>query len=163
SEGPTRGAGHPRDIVTELPRGLIVNPTATPVRCTEAEFLSGKGAEPGCPDASQIGIVTAMTEVVGPVVEISHLYNIVPPPGAAGAAAEVAFDALEVGVFVHLAGSVRSEGDYGLSAAARDIVARLNNPVLSAQAQLWGDPSGESHDEIRGECRVKPSSTCSIP
>lgn len=160
--GTTKSAGHVRDVMVDLPRGLIINPNATLVRCTEAEFLSGDEAgKPNCPDAAEIGIVTVMTELgSGPVFSISHLYNMVPPPGAP---AEVAFNALEsVGIFVHLAGHVRSDGDYGLSASAQDILARIGNPVLSAHTQLWGDPSSPSHDEIRGACRAS-SLKCSVP
>jgi hypothetical protein len=148
--GPVNSAGHLRDLITDLPKGLVANPQATAVRCTEAELLSGSGDEPGCPLASQVGTIAAMTEVAGPSVAVSALYNMVPSPGTAG---QLAFNAVNAGIFVHVAGSVRSDGDYGLSAAARDIIARPNNPILSAQSQIWGDPSGSSHDEIRGGCR----------
>lgn len=159
-EGPTRSADHVRDVITDLPQGLVINPTATPVRCTEVEFLSGAGSEPGCPDASEIGIVTVMTEVTGPAFVISHLYNMVPPPGAP---AEVAFNALEsVGIFIHLAGHLRSDGDYGISADANDILASTNNPLLSAHVQLWGDPSSNSHNQIRGECRLAIDGSCPV-
>jgi hypothetical protein len=148
-------------VITNLPQGLIANPNATPERCTELEFLSGQGAEPGCPDGSQVGIINAMTEVgAGPKFVVSHLYNMVPPPGAPG---EVAFNALEVGIFIHIAGHVRSESDYGITTSTEDTVARTQNPVLDVQAQVWGDPSSDSHSEIRGECRVKPSITCPLP
>ena len=112
-EGPARSAGHVRDVITDLPQGLIANPTATPERCTELEFLSGEGAEPGCPNGSQIGDRHRDDRTLaGPTFVISHLYNMVPPPGAP---AEVAFNALEVGIFIHLAGHVRSESDYGIT------------------------------------------------
>jgi hypothetical protein len=160
-EGPTRSAGHVRDVITNLPQGLIVNPNATPARCTELQLLSSnEKAESKCPKDSELGIVTAMTELSGPTFVISHLYNMVPPPGAA---AEVAFNALEVGIFVHLAGHVRSESDYGITAVSEDIVARTNNPILDVQAQLWGDPSSDSHSEIRGECLQVQNVTCSVP
>lgn len=160
-EGPTRSAGHVRNVITNLPQGLIANPNFTSVRCTELQFLSNNDkAESNCPPASEIGIVTAMTELAGPSFVISHLYNMVPPPGAP---AEVAFNALEVGIFIHLAGHVRSEGDYGITAISEDIVARTNNPILDVQAQIWGDPSAKSHNEIRGECLAVPSATCSVP
>ena len=160
--GPSRSAGHVRDVIANLPQGLIANPNATPERCTELEFLSGRGADPGCPDGSQIGIVNAMTEAgSGPKFVTSHLYNMVPPPGAPG---EVAFNALEVGIFIHIAGHVRSESDYGITTSTDDTVARTQNPVLDAQAQVWGDPSSDSHSEIRGACRAAPSiPSCPLP
>jgi hypothetical protein len=154
-EGTTTGAGHVRSLVTDLPQGLIANPSATAVRCTEAElvFNNDENEEGHCRPASQIGMVSIMTDLgSGPVIGVSPLYNMVPPPGAP---AELGFEALNVGIFVHVTGGVRSDGDYGLSAITDDIIARPNNPILSVQAQLWGDPSGASHDEIRGECRAK--------
>ena len=51
-------AGHPKDIVVELPPGEIVNPTATP-KCTEAQLTS----KAGCPENTQIGMVTVTTYI----------------------------------------------------------------------------------------------------
>lgn len=141
------GAGHLRDLSVDLPPGLIVNPTATPVLCTELE-LTSEGF-PGCPDDSQLGIVDVTTITGGPFTKAAPLYNMVPPPGAA---ASLGLDALGVGVFVHITGGVRSDGDYGITGGVKDTVALTNNPVFGAQLQLWGDPSAESHDEVRGEC-----------
>jgi hypothetical protein len=156
---PTTGAGHPRDIRTDLPQGFVVNPKATPVRCTERQLI---GADPeGCPDASQVGVITVTTSIPQPLIVTSDLYNMVPPPGAA---AELGFNALNVGVYVHLSGGVRSDGDYGISANANDVLSRTFNPILSVQAQLWGDPSSPSHDRIRGEkCRLDSSNSCPVP
>ncbi len=162
-KGPTSGAGHLRDLATDLPRGLIGNPRATAVRCTEAElvFNNGTNDEGHCSPASQVGTVSIMTEITGPAVAVSPLYNMVPPPGTP---AELGFEALNVGIFVHVTAKLRSDGDYGISAVTDDIIARPNNPILSAQAQLWGDPSGSSHNEIRGECRKAATvSSCPTP
>jgi hypothetical protein len=147
-EGSTIGAGHPHDIVTDLPRGLIVDPSATSVRCTEAQliFNNNQNQEGKCPPASQVGTVAITTEISGPTLFTDPIYNMVPPPGAP---AELGFEAVP-GIFVHLEGGVRSDGDYGLTATSHDTLARSLNPLLSAQVQLWGDPSGSSHDEIRG-------------
>jgi hypothetical protein len=149
--GLTTGAGHPRDIVTDLPPGVVIDPNATAVRCTELQLLSGAGAEPGCPAASQIGLVTVTTELAGPQPTVSALYNMVPPPGSA---ATVAFNAANVGIYVHLNGGVRSESDFGLYAESNDTLARGQSPLEHVQAQLWGDPSSSSHDQIRGACRL---------
>jgi hypothetical protein len=140
-------SGHPRTIITELPSGFVGNPAATPRRCTEAEFIGAKG----CPDESQVGVITALTKAGGPPNSIpTPLYNMVPPPGTPG---ELAFNALNADIFVHIAAEIRSDGDYGISARADDVLARTNNPIMTVQAQTWGDPSAEDHDEIRGNCR----------
>ncbi|HXS34425.1 MAG TPA: hypothetical protein VN758_11705, partial [Solirubrobacterales bacterium] len=150
------GAGHVREVTVDLPPGEIVNPAATPVLCTEAELTSE--GEPGCPDASQVGLVDLTTVVGSPEVNTAPLYNMVPPPGQA---ASLGFDAVGVGIYVHLSGSVRSDGDYGLSGTSSDILALTVHPVFGAQLQLWGDPSAKSHDEIRGACK-ESHATCPV-
>ncbi len=145
---------HPRKVEVDLPRGLIGNPDATPVRCTEAELTSAK-----CPRASQVGTVTIMTLTAGPNPVTSPIYNMIPPYGAP---ASLGFDAVGVGIFVHLIPSVRSDGDYGLTGTVNDILARPVSPILSAQTQLWGDPTSPIHDKNRecstyGDCPLDPS------
>ncbi len=145
----TTGAGHPRDVVTDLPAGVVINPNATKERCTEVKFVAFE-----CPPESQIGIVTVTTETSGPRPVSSALYNMVPPPGAA---ALVGFDAANVGIFVHLTGGVRSESDYGIYAESNDTLARGQSPIEHVQAQIWGDPTSPNHDQIRDVCQTKPA------
>jgi hypothetical protein len=154
--GGLTGAGHLRDLSVDLPRGLIGDPAATPVLCTEAELTSE--GKPGCPDSSQVGVVN-VTSVLssnptagGVALLVSNLYNMVPPPGAV---AEFGLEAgNSTGVFVHLVAGVRSEGDYGVRTTSHDILALGNVPIFNIDAQVWGDPSSSSHDEIRGQCAV---------
>jgi hypothetical protein len=154
---PLTATEHPRSIVTELPRGLIINPNATPVRCTEAQLTAGGG----CPVASQVGTITLLTRTLAITPYTSALYNMVPPPGEP---ASLGFDALGVGIYPHLTGEVRSDGDYGLSGISDDLPAIGKYPVLGVQAQLWGDPTSSIHDEVRyctkhevESCPVDPS------
>jgi hypothetical protein len=146
-------AGHLRDLVTELPRGMVVNPAATATRCTQAQLLAGSpdSHEGECPLSSQVGTIEAMTELGGGA-RVSHqpLYNMVPPPGVPAELAAEVFS----GIFIHIKGGVRSDGDYGLSATTTDILARSLNPIFSVQAQLWGDPANSSHDRARGFCQA---------
>jgi hypothetical protein len=132
-------SGPPRDVVVDLPQGLIVNPTAVPVRCGEADLLASR-----CPPASQVGIVTITTDVIGFQSDSRPLYNMVPPPGSAS---NFGFNAGDTGIGIHLLGSLRG-GDYGLSAAVDDVPAV--EPILAMRMQLWGDPSSPSHDAVRG-------------
>jgi hypothetical protein len=165
---PTKQAGnslsapeHLHDASVDLPRGLIINPAATTQLCTEAELVSDP--EPGCPAASQVGTVAALTfAVAGPEAQTTALYNMVPPPGQAAA---LGFDALGVGIFVHLLGGVRSDGDYGISGGGSDFPALPVHPVFGARVSLWGNPTDESHDGIRGAC-APPSTvvqSCTTP
>lgn len=142
----TGAEGGLRDLITDLPRGMVGNPLSTPERCTEVQLEARK-----CPYGSAVGIVTVLTTGVPgtPAPSESPLFNMVPPPGTPAA---FGFDAAGVGIFVHVKASVRSDGDYGVSATTNDTLARAPNPVLAAQAQLWGDPSDETHDGVRGAC-----------
>jgi hypothetical protein len=164
------GAGHPRDIVVDLPRGLLGNPAAVPKLCTEAQLTSQDS--PGCPEASQVGVINLTTTLVGVGtigVENNNLYAMVPPPGVP---AELGFDLLRVGVFGHLSFGIRSDGDYGIYSYSNDTIALGSNPAFNVQAQIWGDPSGKEHDLIRGDCekdseRINPKTSepepCSLP
>jgi hypothetical protein len=142
-------SGHLRDATINLPRGVIVNPTVTPELCTEAELV---GEIPGCPEGSQVGTISAIT-VGGGTEEAytSPLYNLVPPPGEAAA---LGFDALGAGVFIHVLGEVRSDGDYGISGGVREAPALPPHPVFGSRADFWGNPVDESHDGLRGSCAV---------
>jgi hypothetical protein len=147
------GAGHPRDVFTELPPGLAGDPAATPVLCTEVQLVSEKtSAKGGCPDASQVGVVDVTTlafDEGGIDVETSNLYNMVPPSDKT---ALFGFNGANVGIFIHLRAKVRNEGDYGVTTGSPDLLALGANPIFAVRAQIWGDPSGASHDRIRGDC-----------
>jgi uncharacterized repeat protein (TIGR01451 family) len=142
------GAGHLQDVSIDFPPGMLANPAATPARCTEAQLTSE--SHPGCPPASQVGVVTITTFAIaalGP--KSTPLYNMVPPPGAP---ASFGFNALGVGIFPHVIASIRTDSDYGASGHSNDILARGLNPVLDVSAELWGDPAAEAHDFARGKC-----------
>ena len=145
--GSLYSAGHPRNLRVTLPRGMVANPTSA-ARCTEAELEAG-GGEALCPDSSQVGTVTALTQLLGAQPVLSPIYNMVPPPGAA---AEFGFDFAGVGIYVHLFGGVNVAGEYELVGKVNDTLAREGNPILGAQVQLWGNPTDESHDAVRGKC-----------
>jgi hypothetical protein len=140
-------AGHLRDATADLPRGMIVNPGATPVLCTEAELVTE--GNPGCPSPSQIGTATILTTGIVTEAATSPLYNMVPPPGAASS---FSFDAVGAGLFPHIIGGVRSDGDYGLTGASNDILGLKVHPIFGVRLELWGDPSSAGHDGIRGGC-----------
>lgn len=152
--GNLTSAGHLRNVRIDLPPGLLANPSATPVRCTEAQLTSQR---PGCPDPSAIGTVSIDTIAIG---EVQHqtvpLYNMVPTPGSP---AVFGFDALGAGIFPHIVARLRTESDYGASGISRDVLARGLNPILSVSTELWGDPSAPEHNFVRGACTgdvVKP-------
>ena len=140
--------GHVRDVTAELPPGLVVNPNATTVRCTEDQLESDLNGG-GCPVASQVGTVALAPDLFGnaPGYGSYPLYNMVPPNGVP---AEFGFDALGLGFYEHLMGGVQTGAGYGLTATASDIIAKV--PILGLNVTLWGNPSDPSHDNTRGEC-----------
>jgi hypothetical protein len=149
--------GHPRNFYVELPRGVVGNPVASPVLCTEVELTTK-----GCPEESQVGIADVTTlsgnaSLAG--VESSNLYNMVPPPGSA---AELATNVAEIGVFVHVLGSVRSDRDFKIEAATHDVIAFGQEPIFNVQAQVWGTPSAKAHDRARGKCSISGLTFCPV-
>jgi hypothetical protein len=152
-------AGHLRTLKASLPRGMVANPNATPVRCLEAQLMEDDAGGVGCPWASQIGTVAISTRLAEIDPESAPLYNMVPPPGVA---AEFAFDAFGLGIYTHVMGGVNSAGEYELGSDTSEILARQSNPVTAAQVQLWGNPSDVIHDAMRGNCGFKFKGTCPL-
>ena len=158
-EGKITNSGHPKTVNLDLPPGLIGNPTATPVLCTETELESDKG----CPDASAVGVFELIS-LLGSQTDFetqpSGLYNMVPPPGYAAA---LATDTGGVGYTLHLLATVRTDGDYGIEVVTPDIIALTNLPFFSIQVQTWGDPSAPAHDSMRStKCATNSGKTCPV-
>ncbi len=140
-------AGEPKNVTANLPVGFIVDPNATATKCTEVQ-LETDLAGGGCPDSSQVGTVRVTAgQFRYPSFQTARLYNMVAPHGWP---ADLGFDALGLGIYVHLRGLVRTGGDYGLSATSNDIL--QEGQLLGFSATLWGDPSDPSHDAVRGQC-----------
>jgi len=156
-------AESPKELIADLPPGVVLNPLATPVRCTEAQLETFKpnSFESECPDASAVGIVHLSLSIFGASVSIQGaepLYNMVPAPGRP---AEFAFNVASFGIFIHLRGRIRSDGDYGLSSDTLDAPQLAD--LSGVSADLWGDPSDPSHDQSRGNCiRTVHRGTCSV-
>ncbi len=128
--------GRMRDVIVDLPPGLIGNPRAVP-RCSHLDF---EGILPACPPETQVGVLQATLPGLGLVK--GAIYNLEPPPGVAS---EFGFNTAE---FLSLQfGSARTEEGYGLQVAA------INAPVevTSVTETIWGVPADSSHDIERGE------------
>jgi hypothetical protein len=142
-EGRTLPEGDIKRLTAALPKGLVVDPQATP-RCTEAQLesdLTGKG----CPPSAAVGTIAVTSNFQNTLVTFhSPLFNMMPPPGEP---AEFGVDVGALAVYFHLAGGVGGAPDYTLFADASDIISKL--PVIAASTTLWGDPSSPSHDAER--------------
>jgi len=143
-----------RNVRIELPPGLLGDPNllGASQQCTAAE-LGGFS----CPNGSQIGLA----EIAGYGFESElhePIYMMRPPGGEA-----VARVGLIAAVApLHIDFSVRSEGDYGLTAELRDSPSIVN--LVRAKTTIWGVPADPVHDTERctpGEvfavgCKVSP-------
>ncbi len=128
-----------REVVTDLPAGFVGNPTAMPT-CPRADL----GAYVGCPILSQVGVVTLRDDRAGFVETLTYpVFNMVPNKGEA---ADFGFAVL--GVPVHIAITVRDQGDYGVRATLTNISEAI--PVVGTELVLWGVPAEASHNAQRG-------------
>jgi uncharacterized repeat protein (TIGR01451 family) len=143
-------AENPMNISAELPAGLILNPEATLVRCTEAQ-LTSRGSDAGnlCPAGSAVGLAHLTLNLGGVArpVNAQPIYNMVPPQGRP---ASFGFDVLGFGIFIHLLGHVREDGEVGLGSDTLDIPQVAD--ISGVSVELWGNPSDPSHDRRRGNC-----------
>jgi hypothetical protein len=131
------------NIKVDLPPGLIGNPTQFP-RCDAATLVdSATFGNPACAQDSQVGIVDVTLNIGTMEVTIPEpLYNVVPGPDSP---ARLGFLAVNVPVFIDL--SVRSDGDYGITATTRG--AENFFAVNAIKVTTWGMPSDPSHDALR--------------
>jgi len=106
-------SGEVQNIHIDLPPGMIVNPTATTTRCSEAE-LEQKGE---CPNPSAVGEDTYKFGILGGLEGTSTVYNMETSPGEP---AEIGFKAVFEGITVHVLGNVRTGNDYGLTGDVPD-------------------------------------------
>jgi hypothetical protein len=138
--------GQMKSVVVDLPKGVIGNPNATPVRCTEAELVERLHAEGGaesdnCPVGSQVGYIKLTTSEEA--TAFFPVWNMAPPKGTA---AMFGFKVLVDPV--HIVAELGPENQ---------IRARLEgiSQVLSiwkSELVLWGVPADPAHDEFRGKC-----------
>jgi hypothetical protein len=123
-----------RNVETELPAGLIANPTAT-VRCPRAQLAVDQ-----CTSGSQVGEL----EVTGiDTVYTVGLYNVVPPAGTPVELGAVVANLVRV----YIDGNVRTGGDYG--ATARVVNASAENNIYKTRVTIWGVPEDPSHNGRR--------------
>ncbi len=134
-EGAHTAGGEARDVIVDLPPGMVGNALATP-RCPREDF---EGFKPRCPANTQVGVLRAAIPVLGEVG--GAVYNMTPPPGVAG---RLGFSLDDNNVLQDAA--VRSLEGYGLQVGTFDIPLE----VFSATETIWGVPADSGHDSQRG-------------
>jgi hypothetical protein len=134
------GVAQTRDIVVALPPGLLGNLNAVP-KCTMEE-LGQQPPESHCPVASQVGVnVLQLAGTSGTVT--TPLYNM-PAPGG-NVVARFGFFGGPFPLTVNV--RVRSDGDYGATAAVEGAAAQAG--LRAARTTIWGVPASPSHDSER--------------
>jgi uncharacterized repeat protein (TIGR01451 family) len=150
--GPTQPIEALKDVVVDLPPGLVGNPTGVS-QCTTGQLSNTSGITPLplCPITSQVGTATFLQDgtkfgnVLGPV----PIFNMVPPPSV-----PARFGMNVAGTMVALDASVRTGSDYGLTVTARNAPAGL--AISGTHIDFWGVPSDPSHDSERS-CPGQPA------
>ncbi len=144
--------GEMRDVVVNLPPGIVGNVTAVP-RCSRRQFDGEQSVfenpntfyEPTCPALTQVGIDQAQPNGIRVSFKV---YNLVPPPGVV---AQFGFSF--EGALVFMDFGVRSGGpsalasDYGISAHVDPFPQK---GVVFNTTTIWGTPGEASHAEQRG-------------
>jgi hypothetical protein len=125
-----------RELVIDLPPGMVGNPLAAP-KCSGADF---EGLTTNCPGNTQIG-VAFIRAGFGENTVVSPIYNLTPPMGVA---ASVGFSIGSNNVFNEA--SLRS-GDYGVRIS--DITIPTTVQLQSVDARIWGVPAAADHDPQR--------------
>jgi len=146
--GAVGAAALAKDILAELPPGLVGNPTAV-------EACSVRLAEEGlCSGDSQIGVLKVKS--AGPSEHGSNIYNVTPAKGSpARFAGEV-----NVSTNAYISASVRTGADYGINAGSFNLPT-ISNPY-AFEIRLWGVPADPRHDALRvcpgagSPCSVTP-------
>jgi hypothetical protein len=131
---PTRD---PKDIVVDLPPGLLGNPMAVP-RCPLVS-LAGRIR---CPSSTQIGVYRIRW--FGGKEELAPIVNVTPENGQS---AEFALEndiKIEPILTGHL---VRTPEGYGFAVLSNEIPLV---EVVSVETTFWGVPADPSHDAMRG-------------
>ncbi len=140
--------GNIKDIRVDVPPGLISNPEATP-KCTDAQFGIPTGPT-ACPASSQLGRVRLVAKPGPPganVVQIIvPIYNMVPPPDRVSV---FSFKVPALASRTDVLGSVRSDGDYGVSFDIKDV--GQTSSIKRSTLTFWGVPADPAHDAERGQ------------
>jgi hypothetical protein len=134
----------PKDVVVDLPPGLLGDPMAMP-RCPLTLLLGGGNTgEFRCPTDTQLGV--ARVKILGGKEFVGPIVNVTPELGQSAefgleTSAKVTF--LETGRLVY-DGSAK---EYGFAVTSNNIPL---DEVAEVEQTFWGVPADPSHDAMRG-------------
>ena len=149
-----------RNIVVDLPPGLVGNPQAVPT-CTRLQFNGVGFGDTPCPAQTQVGyaVVTVKGTTPATTVQTTPVYNLAPREGDV---AEFGFRVVTTSIHV-VAEVVGSGADAHIRARLVNVPQAL--PVVNTRLVLWGVPADPSHNADRkrrcGGTEAVPFQTCS--
>ena len=135
-DGEGNPEGNLRDLVVDLPAGMVGNPQALP-RCSGADF---EGQAPHCPGNTQVGVAKVRLAGTSDTATVP-VYNLTPPLGVP---ASLGFSL--VGANSLQEASLRPD-DYGVRIS--DITIPTEKPIQSVTETIWGVPMEAGHDSER--------------
>ena len=127
----------PKDVFVAVPPGFVGNPTgATECSFSDLAHADGVNSSPNCAPSSQVGTTFIALRNGGGVSHYgpAPVFRVTPPPGV-----PARFGFSLVGTTVVLDAELRSDGDYGLTVAARDIPEGL--AFTTYGVTFWGVPA----------------------
>jgi hypothetical protein len=145
-----------KDLTVDLPPGFFGDPSDV-AQCTLAQLSVAFGivVKQQCPASSQVGALYVRQNGIqlsgGPI----PVFNMVPPPNAP---ARLGFNI--AGAVVTLDVTVRTGGDYGLTAHLRNISEGIG--PAGSTLTLWGVPADPVHDFERA-CPGQPPAALAGP
>src|SRR4051812_13789846 len=138
-----------KDVLAELPPGLVGNPTAVercPVRLAEERKCSGD---------SQVGVLKVQSAGPQPNFFNSLIFNVTPAKGSPARFG----GQINLSTNAYIDAGVRTGDDYGVDAGSFN-VPTISNP-FAFEIRLWGVPADSAHDPQRScdgvqGCSVSP-------
>ena len=155
-DGRSVPAGNLKDVVVELPKGLIGDPAAAP-KCPGAKLAKRGAAD--CPVGTEVGFVEvtyAQASGVEPFLMPGLIYNVEPPPGVV---ARFGFNIL--GAVVVMDATVTASGGYHVN--LKVLNGSQGMAVIKLKTTFWGVPADPSHDNQRGACLYSFGQPCKDP
>jgi hypothetical protein len=135
TSSPRRTVDEAKDVVAELPPGLVGTTVGMP-QCTMSGVVQYDYTENSCPTDTFVGVASFILGAAEGqrLLWSSPIFNIKPSPG------EPAAFAFTAGYYsIRLDASVRSKGDYGVTVASPDLTEAAT--LLSSSLTFWGVPA----------------------